>query len=228
MMRIDRFLVIKGIGSRKEVQNILKKEIVLINGSEVRDPKFKVIENDVVELLGYTFKYKKYVYYLLNKPQGCVSATIDKMHPTVIDILNNEDFRIDIFPVGRLDLDTTGLLILTNDGQLAHQLLAPKRHVDKVYAVTIKGKLDENQINKLENGVDILDGYVTKPAKVNVIEDNLIHLTISEGKFHQVKEMLKAVDNDVIKLERIKFGRLDLPKDLKEGEYLKINKQDLL
>ncbi len=222
-MRIDRFLVLKGIGSRKEVQKILKKGLILVNEEVIKDPKYKISEDDVITFDEYEFIYNEFKYFILNKPKDCVSATVDNLHKTVIDLLVDEDYQTDIFPVGRLDIDTTGFLLLTNDGDLSHRLLSPKKHVDKVYEVTIKTPLTDNDIKRLSSGVLILDDYKTKPATVNVISDNIIHLTISEGKFHQVKEMLKAVDNEVVQLKRIKFGNVDLPSDLELGDYISVS-----
>ncbi len=222
-MRIDRFLVLKGLGSRKEVQKIIKQGLVLVNEVVIKDPKIKIVEGDLVCYGEYDFVFKEFKYFLLNKPKGFVSATMDNLHKTVIDLLHDEDYQTDIFPVGRLDLDTTGFLLLTNDGELSHRLLSPKKHVDKVYEVTIRERLSNSDIKNLETGVIILEDHLTKPAKVEVISDYIINLTISEGKFHQIKEMLKAVDNEVLELKRIKFANINLPSDLKVGEYIEVS-----
>ncbi len=224
-MRLDRFLVTKGIGSRKEVQKIIKAKQILVNSTIVLDPKYKVNVDDTITYNDIDFIFKEFVYFVLNKPNGYVSATEDNYHSTVLDLLSDEDFQTDIFPVGRLDIDTTGFLLLTNDGEFAHQMLSPKKHVSKTYEAIIDHKLSSKDVNLLESGVFILDDYFTKPAKVKVIEDNKIHLTISEGKYHQVKEMLKAVDNEVLNLKRITFGNVSLADDLELGNYIEVTKE---
>ena len=166
------------------------------------------------------------MYYMLNKPQGVVSATQDNTCKTVLDILD-VDCKKDLFPVGRLDKDTEGLLLITNDGELAHKLLSPKKHVDKTYLVGIARKLSTEDIEKLELGVDIGEKHLTQPAKVEVISDTEIKLTIHEGKFHQVKRMLKAVDNEVLTLKRVSFGGLKLDETLKTGEYRELTEQEI-
>ncbi len=228
MIRIDRFLALKALGTRTEIKKLLKKKVVLVNGEVVVDPKTKVGSDDVVSYGEYEFRYEPLVYYVLNKPKDFISATEDNYHDVVVDLLSDADYQTDIFPIGRLDIDTTGLLILTNDGDLGHILTSPKHHVDKTYLVTIDHALSDAEIKRLEAGVIILEDYLTKPAKVEVIDDNHIYLTISEGKFHQVKNMLKAVDNEVLELERVKMGELKLPNDLELGEYIKMTNEEIL
>ena len=162
---------------------------------------------------------------MLNKPQGVVSATQDNTAGTVTELLAAEG-RKDLFPVGRLDKDTEGLLLLTNDGKLAHRLLSPKKHVDKTYLVTISHSLSEEDIRRLEQGVDIGEDRMTLPAKVAVQSERMIHLTIQEGKYHQVKRMLQAVDNQVTALKRIRFGKIILDEELAPGAYRPLTTQE--
>lgn len=218
-MRLDKFLCEMNIGSRSQVKTYVKQGLVMVGETIVKAADMKIDENrDRVYFKGKLLTYQRYVYYMLNKPAGVVSATQDNTADTVISLLG-EAKRDDIFPVGRLDKDTTGLLLLTNDGELAHQMLSPKKHVDKTYRVTIHHALNETDIRQLEQGVDIGELSLTLPAKVEVINDTLIHLTIHEGKFHQVKRMLQAVGNQVITLERIAFGPLVLDSALMPGTF---------
>lgn len=245
-MRLDRFLCEMNIGTRSQVKATVRQGLVTINGFAARDAGVKINEqSDRVCFQGQPLNYRRYVYYMLNKPAGVVSATQDNTAETVVSLLGGDALR-DIFPVGRLDKDTTGLLLLTNDGELAHRLLSPKRHVDKVYRVTIEHPLSEEERLKLEQGVDIGEtprhsealpqnqdntGHskegLTLPAKVEVVSDSEILLTIHEGRFHQVKRMLQAVNNQVLALERVGFGGLVLDESLKPGEYRELTKQEV-
>ena len=168
---------------------------------------------------------------MLNKPSGVISATEDKRHKTVIDILENNYRTYDIFPVGRLDIDTEGLLLLTNDGQLSHNLLSPNKHVDKKYYVELKTEITEEMIEKLENGIKLEENFITKNAKIEMLknENNLkkVFITITEGKFHQVKRMFKAVNNEVLYLKRVQMGNLKLDKKLSLGEYRELTENEL-
>ena len=220
-MRLDRYLCELNIGTRSQVKNLLKKGVVTLNGRPVKDPGYQVDEErDRVAFQGRELNYRKFVYYMLNKPQGVVSATRDALERTVTDLLSAEG-RNDLFPAGRLDKDAEGLLLITNDGELAHRLLSPKFHVDKTYLTQTKKPLSEDDIRSLAKGVDIGESKPTLPAKVESIAPDLIRLTIQEGKFHQVKRMLQAVDNQVTKLKRIRFGDLTLDESLAPGEYRK-------
>ncbi len=218
-MRLDKFLCELNIGTRSQVKAFLKQGLVTVNDIVVKSPDTKINEEtDCIKYKDKELKYAKFVYYMLNKPQGVVSATNDNTAQTVVSLLG-ENYRPDIFPVGRLDKDTTGLLLLTNDGELAHKLLSPRKHVGKTYCVTVKKPLSKEDIKVLEQGVDIGEDNLTLPAKVEVLGDEEILLTIYEGKFHQVKRMMIAVDNQVLALKRISFGSLTLDSMLKEGEY---------
>ena len=247
-MRLDKFLANSGIGTRKEVKDILKNKKISVNDIFVKDGKIQIDEEkDIVKYEDKIIYYKPFVYIMMNKPAGVISATEDNHHKTVIDLLNDEYRTYDIFPVGRLDIDTEGLLLLTNDGVLSHNLLSPKKHVDKKYYVKIANPLSEDDIKMLENGIKLEENFVTKKAKVEIIcngsekesknsdfdenknnkNENLVYITISEGKFHQVKRMFKAVKNEVLYLKRVKMGSLLLDEKLKLGEYRELTEEEL-
>ena len=233
-MRLDKFLANSGIGTRKEVKDILKNKKISVNDAFVKDGKIQIDEEkDIVKYEDKIIHYKPFVYIMLNKPAGVISATEDNHHKTVIDLLNNEYRTYDIFPVGRLDIDTEGLLLLTNDGVLSHNLLSPKKHIDKKYYVKIANSLSDDDIKMLENGIKLEENFVTKKAKVEIIfnnyekNENLAYITISEGKFHQVKRMFKAVNNEVLYLKRVKMGNLSLDEKLKLGEYRELTEEEL-
>ncbi|MED1488734.1 pseudouridine synthase [Bacillus smithii] len=230
-MRIDRMLANLGYGSRKEVKSLLKKGAVLVNGAPVKDGKTHVQpQTDKVEVLGEIVHYKEFVYFMMNKPAGVISATEDLYEETVVDLLDPKDQVFQPFPVGRLDKDTEGLLLLTNDGQLAHLLLSPKKHVPKTYFAVIAGEVTENDRNVFSKGVELDDGYVTKPAQLNILQSGIrshIELTITEGKFHQVKRMFEAVGKRVIYLKRLKMGPLTLDEELKLGEYRELRQEEI-
>lgn len=218
-MRLDRYLCELNIGSRSQVKEMIKKGLVSVNGQVIRSSDQKIEEQkDQVAFQGKILTFQKYVYFMLNKPRGVVSATRDNTAGTVVELLAAEG-RKDLFPVGRLDKDTEGLLLLTNDGELTHRLLSPKKHVDKTYQVTMAHELSPEDIRQLEQGVDIGEDRLTLPARVQVMGENVIHLTIQEGKYHQVKRMLLAVGNEVTALKRIRFGNIDLDEGLAPGEY---------
>ncbi len=226
-MRLDRFLCEMNMGTRSQVKAALRQGLVTVNGQATLDPGLKIDEqNDRVCFQGQALHYRKFVYYMLNKPAGVVSATRDNTADTVVSLLGKDALK-DIFPVGRLDKDTTGLLLLTNDGELAHRLLSPKKHVDKVYRVTVEHPLSEEDKTRLEQGVDIGEENITLPARVEAVSDKEILLAIHEGKFHQVKRMLQAVGNGVLSLERVGFGGLALDGSLKPGEYRELTKQEV-
>ena len=193
-MRLDKFLCDNNIGTRSQVKEYIKKGQVTVNDQIIKKPETKVNEEtDTVVCQGQPIHYRKYVYYMLNKPEGVVSATNDNTAPTVVSLLTVPEQK-DLFPVGRLDKDTTGLLLLTNDGALAHDLLSPKKHVDKTYLVKPEKPLSAEDIHRLESGLEIGDDKPTAPAKAVLTEDGDLLLTIHEGRFHQVKRMLQAID----------------------------------
>lgn len=226
-MRLDKFLCDNNIGSRSQVKEYIKKGQVTVNDQIIKKPETKVNEEtDTVVCQGQPIHYRKYVYYMLNKPEGVVSATNDNTAPTVVSLLTVPEQK-DLFPVGRLDKDTTGLLLLTNDGALAHDLLSPKKHVDKTYLVKPEKPLSAEDIHRLENGLDIGDEKPTAPSKARLTENGDLLLTIHEGRFHQVKRMLQAVDNQVLTLERVSFGPLSLDLSLQRGEYRALTEEEI-
>lgn len=228
MIRLDKFLCEMEIGTRSQVKDIVKKGMVSVDGEVVKKADYKFDETAAkVCVNGKELSYQKFYYYMLNKPQGVVSATIDNHDKTVLDLLKDAPGK-DLFPVGRLDKDTEGLLLITNDGELSHNLLSPKKHVDKTYLVETKVAVTEEMIHKLEQGVDIGEEQLTLPAKAERIEDKKIGLTITEGKFHQVKRMLKAVNNEVIYLKRLSMGSLKLDDTLALGEYRCLTDNEVL
>lgn len=230
-MRLDKLLAHSGFGTRKEVKELIKKGYVHVNDIVIKKDKFQVDpDSDIVDVDGEVIKYEKYVYYMLNKPSGYVSATCDNIYPTVVELIDDY-YREDLFPVGRLDIDTEGLLILTNDGKLAHQLLSPKHHCPKVYYVKVEGILDEKDIQAFKDGIIIDDGYKCMSAGLEIIS---IHkdfsegkVTIYEGKFHQVKKMFLALNKKVIYLKRITMKGLKLDENLKLGEYRRLSDKEL-
>ena len=225
-MRIDKFLADNSIGTRKEIKAFIKAGRVLANGMAVNDPGMHIDPAaDEISFDGHIIEYEKFHYYMLNKPAGTVSSTKEGASVTVVELLAKEGVR-NLSPVGRLDKDTEGLLILTDDGELLHDLISPKKHVGKEYLVITEKPVSEDNLKKLEAGVDIGDDKPTLPAKAEVMDDGL-HLTITEGRFHQVKRMLEAVDNKVTYLKRLKMGELALDPALKEGEYRKLTIAEL-
>ncbi len=227
MIRLDKFLCDMEIGSRSQVKEMIKKGQVSIDGEVIKKAEYKLEEKEArVKVNEKEICYQKSYYYMLNKPAGVVSATTDRQEKTVLDLLKNAAGK-ELFPVGRLDKDTVGLLLITNDGELAHCLLSPKKHIEKTYLVETRYGVSQEMINRLENGVDIGEEKPTLPAKVKKLEAKKIELTITEGKFHQVKRMLKAVENEVIFLKRLSMGNLVLDRDLKEGEFRALTKQEI-
>lgn len=231
-MRLDKFLCQMNMGTRSEVKTLIKKGLVTVNGLLATSAEQKINElQDNIVCKGQALHYRQYVYYMMNKPQGVVSATFDKTDRTVLELLlpciPECERKREIVPCGRLDKDTEGLLLLTDDGALIHELLSPKKHVDKTYRVTIAHPLTAEQIQALEQGVDIGEKSLTRPAKVEVVDDLTIFLTIHEGKFHQVKRMLQAVDNEVTALKRISFGPLNLDTGLAPGESRALTEEEI-
>lgn len=226
MMRLDRILAHCGFGTRKDVKELIRSKVVSVNGQIVSKDDCKVNENtDQIVVEGQPVLYQQYVYYMLYKPQGVVSATQDRQFPTVLDCL--ETSRSDLFPVGRLDIDTEGLLLITNDGKLSHELLTPKNHVNKVYEVTLENEFDLSFISEIEKGIAINDNEVCLPAKVEVLSKTFLHLTIQEGKYHQIKRMMHACNNEVIFLKRISMGKLMLDPQLSPGEFRDLTVEEL-
>ena len=229
-MRLDKFLKECNVCSRSESKQVLKKGLIKINGNIVKDASYKLDENnDVVTYNDKVIEYQEFVYIMLNKPAGVISATEDSKDTTVIDLVSEYAHK-EVFPFGRLDKDSVGLLILSNDGKLAHELLSPKKHVSKVYYLKIKGRLDESDVEAFKNGITLEDGYVTKEGKLEIIKSDEISeclATISEGKFHQLKRMFIALNKEVLFLKRIKFKDIELDESLKEGKYRLLTKEEI-
>lgn len=235
-LRVDKLLAHAGYGTRSEIKKAVKQGRVLVNEQKVKDSGLIVDPAvDVVAFDGEVVSYRSVIYLMLNKPQGVISATEDGRERTVIDLLEPDDALLKPFPVGRLDKDTTGLLLLTNDGQLAHELLSPKKHVDKTYEAYVLGKVTEDDQIAFKQGVMLDDGYVTKPAKLNILAHeegdegicSWIRLTITEGKFHQVKRMFQSVGKKVLTLNRLSMGPLELDPALALGQYRELTEQEV-
>lgn len=232
MERLDKILSNLGYGSRKELKGIIKRGVVQVDGVVVKDNgKIVDAEKSVIKINGEQIVYRKFIYLIMNKPDGVISATRDSREETVIDLLHPDHQAFDPFPVGRLDKDTVGLLLLTNDGELNHKLIAPKWHVDKVYFARIDKNVTEEDIEDFEKGITLDDGYLCNSAKLEIIsageDGSEVKLTIQEGKFHQVKRMFEALDKMVTYLQRIEFGGLTLDSELEEGEYRELTEEEL-
>ena len=237
-MRLDKFLGTYDIGTRKQIKEYLKNGRCTVNGEVITKPDVHIDETkDEIAFDGIILEYSKFHYYMLYKPAGVVSATTDGRNETVIDLLAEENVK-GLSPAGRLDIDTEGLLLLTDDGALIHRLLSPKKHVDKVYEVHLSHELTEADIKKLESGVNIGDAKddgspdLTLPARVEVCDNDedgrpVVHLIIHEGRFHQVKRMMEAVGNEVLFLKRLSMGPLLLDEALMPGEYRKLTDEEL-
>lgn len=225
-MRIDKYLADNSIGTRKEIKGIIKAGRICVNGVTAFDPGMHIVPGkDIITMDERVIEYERFHYYMLNKPAGTVSSTREGASVTVVELLADENVK-NLSPVGRLDKDTEGLLLLTDDGALLHDLISPSKHVEKEYLVQTEKPVSEADIKKLEEGVDIGDDSPTLPARAYEAEDGL-HLIITEGRFHQVKRMLEAVDNRVIFLKRLRMGGLCLDGSLKPGEYRRLTDEEL-
>lgn len=232
MERLDKIISNLGYGSRKDVKTFVKKGLIEVDGVIIKDNGMSVDpEKSIIKVNGEEILYRKYIYLMMNKPDGVISATHDNKDETVIDLLHLDHQVFEPFPVGRLDKDTVGLLLLTNDGELNHRLISPKWHVDKVYYAEIDKKVDEKDVLAFKNGITLDDGYKCLEAKLEILSSNdegsQIRLTIQEGKFHQVKRMFEAVGKKVTYLKREEFGGLMLDSDLEEGEYRELTDDEL-
>lgn len=228
--RIDKIISNSLPYSRSQVRDLIKKKKVIVNDIVIKSADIKCdVLNDSIIVDGQTLKYSEFVYYMLNKPAGVVSATNDNTCKTVLELINEPNVK-DLFPVGRLDKDTEGLLLITNDGELSHSLLSPKKHVDKTYYVETDGVITKDMIDILESGVDIGDEKLTLPAKVDFDKENpgVALLTITEGRFHQVKRMFKAVGLNVTYLKRMSMGGLKLDEKLEKGSYRELTENEVL
>lgn len=233
-MRLDKFLADMQLGSRKEVKALIKKGLIQVDGQTVRSDKTQIDETKAqVTFDGEVIAYQKYFYYMLNKPAGVISATVDNYEETVVDLLADEDFREDLFPVGRLDKDTEGFLLLSNDGALAHRILSPKRHVEKEYYAQVKGLLTAADVTAFAQGLIIDGGEETLPAQLTIVGldeaagTSEMRLILHEGKFHQVKRMVQAVGKEVTYLQRIRMGQVPLDPALALGAYRPLTKEEV-
>lgn len=232
MERLDKILASQGTLSRRDVKEIIKKGRVTLNGTVVRDSAVKVDLNiDTVVIDGEQITLKKHIYIMMNKPQGVISASDSENDETVVDLVPDELFRKGLFPAGRLDKDTTGFVLITDDGDFAHKILSPKNHIFKTYLARLQHELTESDIETLEKGITLSDGTTLKEAKVEIVENTetpLIKIMICEGKYHQVKRMFAATGNKVIALHRSKMGELELDPILKPGECREITPEELV
>ena len=232
-MRLDKFLVENGLGSRSQVKELLKKGLVLVNGRAEKSPKTQINETaDEIVVSGQKLTYEKFVYYLLNKPKGYISATEDERHKTVLDLLDKPARQKEVFPVGRLDIDTHGLLLLTNNGKLAHAMLSPKKHVDKIYRAQVAGLMNQADVERFAEGIELKD-FTCQPAQLKILEvdeekeTSLVEISLAEGKFHQVKRMVAACGKEVTDLQRITMGPLQLDPELALGEWRRLTEEEL-
>ena len=230
-MRVDKLLSNVGVASRAELKKYCKQGLISVNGKVINNPGVQVdSESDDIRFNGEKIVYREFVYIMLNKPDGYISATVDKYDPIVLDLIDQSYLVFEPFPVGRLDKDTEGLLVLTNDGQLAHRVLSPKKHVPKTYYAKIQGKVTEEDILAFEKGVILDDGYETMPSQLKILKsDDMseIELTIHEGKFHQVKRMFESVGKKVVYLKRLSMGKLKLDESLGLGEYRELTEEEV-
>lgn len=231
-MRLDKFLKDQGIASRSELKDIIKKGMVQVNQETVKDPGAHIdTEKDIVMLGDEPVVYREFVYYMLNKPKGVITATEDRKMETVLDLLPERIRRRDVFPVGRLDRDTEGLLIITNDGDFAHNLLSPKKHIKKLYEAVLDVYPGKGAIKAFEDGVVLDDGYKAMPAVLEFLPTHgevIARVEVYEGKFHQVKRMFKAVGANVLALKRLRMGEVWLDESLKPGEYRELTREEIL
>lgn len=229
--RLDKVLSNFGFGSRKEIKSAVKAGLVTVDGIIAKDSGAYVNPSEnVIEMNGERLVYREYIYLMMNKPKGVISATTDTKQKTVFDILPEKYKCFDLFPAGRLDIDTEGLVLMTNDGQLAHEILSPKKHVTKQYYALVSGIVDNSDVEAFEKGVVLDDGYKTLPAQLEIIKSgdvSEIKLSIVEGKFHQVKRMFEAVNKKVIYLKRLSMGMLKLDESLGLGESKELSEEDI-
>ena len=232
-MRLDKFLVACAVGSRTEVKNLLKAGRVTVNGKKEKSAKLQIDQKtDEIRFDGQVLEYEEFVYYMMNKPKEVISATEDPKHRTVLDLLDDLARSKEVFPVGRLDIDTHGLLLLTNDGKLAHTLLSPKRHVDKTYQAQVKGMMTREDVETFAEGIPLKD-FTCQPAKLELVSidteknQSQIRVTIAEGKFHQIKRMVAYCGKEVMDLQRLTMGTLVLDENLERGEWRRLTKEEL-
>lgn len=228
-MRLDKYLADMGIASRKELKQIIRSGRVKINGRAVTVPETKLDpDSDSVSLDGEALGYAKFHYYIMDKPAGVVTATEDKKQNTVLDLVSPEMRRMGLFPVGRLDKDTSGMLLLTDDGDFAHRVISPKSEVNKLYYAKVDGTPDENDVKAFREGIELRDGFKCLPAGLEIIAPGEVLVTVMEGKYHQVKRMLASRGTPVLELRRLSIGKVRLPDNLGPGGYRELSEQELL
>ncbi|SHI60111.1 pseudouridine synthase [Lutispora thermophila] len=231
LQRLDKVLANLGYGSRKDVKKMIKNGAVEIEDIVAVDPEIKIDpETQTIKVNGRKIEYRKYIYLMLNKPQGVITATEDRRLHTVLDLIDEEYLKFEPSPVGRLDKDTEGLLLLTNDGMLNHNLTSPRKNIDKEYYAEISGRVGVKDIEDFNRGVLLDDGYKTMPADLKILEESEVSkviITIKEGKYHQVKRMFEAVGKKVIYLKRLSMGNLKLDENLRPGEYRELTEQEI-
>ena len=220
-MRLDKYIADMGMGTRSEIKKEIKAGKVSVNGMIIKDPSAQVKAGDDVSFGGKPIIYEEFVYYMMNKPAGVISASDDRNEETVVDLIRGNK-RKDLFPAGRLDRDTEGLLLITNDGQFAHRMLSPKHHIDKKYYVEVEGVLTEDFVSSFAEGLTLPDGLECLPADLELINDSEAYVTIREGKFHQIKRMFQALGCEVVYLKRLSMGTLELDPELEPGDYRRL------
>ena len=231
-MRLDKCLADCGLGTRSEVKSLLKAKRITVNGKVVNNGKVQVNpETDEILFDGEKIQYEEFVYIMMNKPKGVVSATEDNLHKTVLDLIDPLYFKKGVFPVGRLDIDTHGLLLLTNDGELAHRLLSPKKHVTKIYQARVEGVMTDEDAADFEKGIVLSDGTECMPARLDILsttkDESIVQIHLKEGKFHQVKRMVKSCGKSVVDLQRLTMGPLKLDESLALGESRPLTEEEL-
>lgn len=230
-MRLDKFLSNMGKGTRSEIKKDIQKGLVIVDDQVIKKVNYAIDpENNRIIHKGQYIDYEPYVYLMMNKPQGVISATEDKMHKTVIDLVKETYGNRKLFPVGRLDIDTEGLLLITDDGQWSHDLMSPKKHVKKIYYAHIQGRVTADDITAFASGIKLGDGTCCQPGILKILESDeqsIIELSITEGKYHQVKRMFEARQKKVVFLKRIQIGNLQLDSNLKLGDYRKMTKDEI-
>lgn len=226
-MRIDKYISGCGYASRKDAKKLIKQGLVFIDGEVCKKPEEQTDENSIVEVDGERLIYREFVYLMLNKPQGCVSAVYDKKYPVVTEFVPEEYAHFEVYPVGRLDIDTEGLLILTNDGQFAHEMTSPKKDVYKRYFAVLDKPMEEKDVEIFAGGMEFKE-FTAKSAKLEIAENpNEVYIEIAEGKFHQVKRMCERVGKTVTYLKRVAIGNLKLDESLEKGEVRELTKDEL-
>ena len=228
-IRLDKYLADMGLGTRSEIRKAVRSGLVTVDGQPVRDPGLRVEKTADIAFDGKPVGYEDLVYYMLHKPAGVITATEDARQETVLDLIREEKTRRDLFPVGRLDKDTEGLLLITNDGQLAHRLLSPARHVDKRYFARVRGHLGPEEVRRFAEGI-VLEDFTALPALLTILSDGPVSealVTVREGKFHQVRRMFAALDREVVYLKRLSMGSLQLDEDLPRGACRRLSREEI-